>query len=197
MSSQLTVILGGGAGMVLARQAEFVRAFVRPRGLDTAATPLLADGIEHLPQDARGLAVQRPTTSLAALALRVLLGLQRMPGTRRLFLDEREVRRDANLKENRRRRRAEAFARKAEQRAEKAARAGSVLVKILFLVRHYAYLRLFESSIAGLAERGHEVHLAAHREEAMGGRQLAEAIAARYPGVTLGTAPARARRCMA
>jgi hypothetical protein len=56
-------------------------------------------------------------------------------------------------------------------------------VKILFLVRHYAYLRLFESSIAALAERGHQVHLAAHREEAMGGRKLAEDIAARYTGV--------------
>ena len=64
-------------------------------------------------------------------------------------------------------------------------------MKILFLARHYSYLRLFESSVAGLAERGHEVHLAAHREESMGGRQMVEALAAKYPGVTLGNAPAR------
>ena len=44
---QLTVILGGGAGIVLTRQAEFVRAFVRPRGIDMPATPILADAIEH------------------------------------------------------------------------------------------------------------------------------------------------------
>ena len=65
-------------------------------------------------------------------------------------------------------------------------------MKILFLARHYSYLRLFESAIAGLAARGHEVHLAAHRGETMGGRQMVEALAARYPGVTLGTAPGRA-----
>ena len=50
-------------------------------------------------------------------------GFSARPAYGALFLDEREVRRDAGLKENRRRRRAEAFARKAEQRAEKAARA--------------------------------------------------------------------------
>ena len=65
-------------------------------------------------------------------------------------------------------------------------------MRILFLARHYSYLRLFESAIAGLAERGHQVHLAAHRGETMGGRQMVEALAARYPGVTLGTAPGRA-----
>ncbi|MBM3817914.1 MAG: hypothetical protein FJW14_02680 [Acidimicrobiia bacterium] len=65
-------------------------------------------------------------------------------------------------------------------------------MKILFFARHYSYLRLFESAIAGLAERGHQVHLAAHREERMGGRRMVEALAARYPGlVTLGSAPAR------
>jgi hypothetical protein len=63
---QLTVILGGGVGMVLARQAEFVRAFVRPRGLDKAATPILAEAIEHLPEDARGLSVPRTTPTVAA-----------------------------------------------------------------------------------------------------------------------------------
>ena len=65
-------------------------------------------------------------------------------------------------------------------------------MRILFLARHYSYLRLFESAIAGLAERGHELHLVAHREETMGGRQMVEALAARYPGVTLGTVPGRA-----
>ena len=120
---QLTAILDGGAAAVLARQAEFVRAFVRPRGLDLPATPILADAIERLPGDAQGLREARTPSTVASVALRTLLLLQRLPGTRGLFLDEREVRRDRNLLDNRRRRRAEAFARKAEQRAEKAARA--------------------------------------------------------------------------
>ena len=39
-------------------------------------------------------------------------------------------------------------------------------MRVLFFARHYAYLRLFESAIAELARRGHEVHLSADREEA-------------------------------
>jgi len=64
-------------------------------------------------------------------------------------------------------------------------------VKILFLARHFSYLRNFESAIITLAERGHQMHLAAEREETLGGREMVERIAARYPGVTLGTYPTR------
>jgi hypothetical protein len=65
-------------------------------------------------------------------------------------------------------------------------------MKILFFARHFSYLRLFESAVAGLAERGHEIHLAADREEALGGRQMVERLAQRYPNITIGTAPGRA-----
>jgi hypothetical protein len=64
-------------------------------------------------------------------------------------------------------------------------------VKILFIARHYSYLRLFESAIEGLAAAGHTITLAADREEAMGGRQMVERIAARYPNVTLADVPNR------
>src|SRR5262249_33198542 len=64
-------------------------------------------------------------------------------------------------------------------------------VKILFIARHYSYLRLFESAIAALAARGHEIVLAADREEALGGRGMVERIAAAYPNVTLTEAPGR------
>ena len=64
-------------------------------------------------------------------------------------------------------------------------------MKILVIARHYSYLRLFESAIEGLAARGHELTLAADREEAMGGRQMVERIAARYPNVTLADVPNR------
>ena len=65
-------------------------------------------------------------------------------------------------------------------------------MKILFFARHYSYLRLFESAIAELASRGHELHLVADREEAMGGRGMVERLAERHAGITLGATPGRA-----
>ena len=64
-------------------------------------------------------------------------------------------------------------------------------MKILFIARHYSYLRLFESAIAELARRGHTLTLAADREEALGGRQMVERLAAAHPSVTLADAPGR------
>lgn len=63
-------------------------------------------------------------------------------------------------------------------------------MNILFIARHFTYFRNFESVIAALAGRGHRVHLAADREEALGGRELADRLAAQYPGqVTVGFTP--------
>jgi hypothetical protein len=63
-------------------------------------------------------------------------------------------------------------------------------VRILFVARHFTYFRNFEAAVALLAERGHDIHLAADREEALGGRELVERLAARYPGrVSIGFAP--------
>jgi hypothetical protein len=61
---------------------------------------------------------------------------------------------------------------------------------ILFIARHFTYFRNFESVVAALAERGHIVHLAADREEAQGGREMVEALAAQFPGrVRVGFTP--------
>ena len=61
---------------------------------------------------------------------------------------------------------------------------------VLFVARHFTYFRNFESVVAALADRGHRVHLAADREEALGGRELVNRLAARFPGrVTVGFAP--------
>ncbi len=65
-------------------------------------------------------------------------------------------------------------------------------MKILFFMRHYTYVRLFESAITELARRGHQLHLSADREESIGGRPLAERLAEQYPTITLGTTPVRA-----
>ena len=64
-------------------------------------------------------------------------------------------------------------------------------MKVLFIARHYSYLRLFESAIVELAKRGHTITLAADREEQMGGRRMVEQIAASYPNVSLADAPGR------
>ena len=59
-------------------------------------------------------------------------------------------------------------------------------MRILFLARHFSYLRNFESAIALMAERGHQVHLAADKEESIGGRQMMERLAATYANITIG-----------
>jgi hypothetical protein len=64
-------------------------------------------------------------------------------------------------------------------------------MKVLFLARHFSYLRNFESAIRELAVRGHVIHLSADREETLGGRAMVERIAADHPNVTVGATPAR------
>ncbi len=64
-------------------------------------------------------------------------------------------------------------------------------MKILFLVRHYGYLRNYESVIIDLAARGHQVHIAADREEALGGKELVQRLVEREANVTYGWTPDR------
>jgi len=64
-------------------------------------------------------------------------------------------------------------------------------MKILFLARHFSYLRLFESAVVELARRGHTIHLSADREESLGGARMVERIASQYPNVTVGWTPGR------
>ena len=63
-------------------------------------------------------------------------------------------------------------------------------MKCLFIARHFTYFRNFDSVITLLAERGHSLHLAADGEEALGGRELVDRMAARFPGrITVGFTP--------
>ncbi len=64
-------------------------------------------------------------------------------------------------------------------------------MKVLFVARHFTYFRNFESVIRLLAERGHQVHLAAERDESLGGTVLVERLCRDWPGVTSGEAPGR------
>ncbi len=64
-------------------------------------------------------------------------------------------------------------------------------MKILFVARHFTYFRNFESVIRELAARGHQLHLAAEREEQLGGRALVDRLAAELPNVTVAFTPPR------
>jgi hypothetical protein len=55
-------------------------------------------------------------------------------------------------------------------------------MKVLFAALHLAYYRNFDSVVRSLAEAGHEVHLTGDEPEGMGGQQLAERLAAEFPG---------------
>jgi len=64
-------------------------------------------------------------------------------------------------------------------------------VKILVCARHFGYLRNFEAALVVLAERGHQLHLAADRKESAGGLAMVQRLADRYPQVTVGWTPKR------
>ena len=63
--------------------------------------------------------------------------------------------------------------------------------KVLFIARHFTYFRNYESVIATLATRGHSLHLAAERQEDLGGQQMVERLSLQYPGVSHGRIPDR------
>jgi hypothetical protein len=64
-------------------------------------------------------------------------------------------------------------------------------MRILFIARHFTYFRNYESVIAELARRGHQLHLAAEREEDLGGREMVERLVREHGGVSLGWVPGR------
>ena len=83
-------MLQGPPAAVMQRQQEFVRAFVRPRGLDVSATSVMADALESL---ATAGAVEGPRSARLAgtLGFAALRAIARIPAGRRLLLDEREI----------------------------------------------------------------------------------------------------------
>ncbi|MBM3777176.1 MAG: hypothetical protein FJW23_02910 [Acidimicrobiia bacterium] len=62
-------------------------------------------------------------------------------------------------------------------------------MRVLFCARHFGAFRNYETLIAELAGRGHDIHLAADVEDVLGGQALVERLAASLPGVTWGMAP--------
>ena len=65
-------------------------------------------------------------------------------------------------------------------------------MKVVFIARHSRTSATTSRWWSGLAARGHAVHLAAEREEELGGRELVERVAAAHPQeVTVGSTPIR------
>ena len=62
-------------------------------------------------------------------------------------------------------------------------------MKVLFTALHFANLRIFESVIREMADRGHAVVLVADERETFGGQGLVEALAREHPNVTWKWAP--------
>jgi hypothetical protein len=66
-------------------------------------------------------------------------------------------------------------------------------MKILFLTRHFGYIRHYESTVQALTADGHTVHIAADREEALGAREMVERWTRENPSITCGWTPDRER----
>jgi hypothetical protein len=88
--TQLSSVLAATTRDILSRQREFVRAFVRPLGLDVSATSALADAVEQL-GGMRPQHTARTPAAIARFGLMTLRALERMPSGRKLLLNRREI----------------------------------------------------------------------------------------------------------
>jgi len=89
-AEQLATMLQAPPAAVMRRQQEFVRTFVRPRGMDVSATRVMADALESL-VTAGPIEGPRSAPRVGKVGLAALRAIERMPAGRRLLLDEREV----------------------------------------------------------------------------------------------------------
>jgi len=87
---QLAAMLAGPPPQTMTRQEDFVRSFVRPRGLDVSATSAMADALETLAEKGP-VETHRPASMTGRIGFAALRALDRVPVGRRLLLDEREM----------------------------------------------------------------------------------------------------------
>jgi len=121
--AQLAAFIDGPPSELLERQRRFVKAFVRPLGLETAATDIVADRLEEIAAGPSAVKA-RASSVIGRWGLRALTKVERHPRWRYWLMDEREAVTAARLEEKLRLRE-EALARKQKQREEKARRAAS------------------------------------------------------------------------
>jgi len=89
-AGQLASILAGDREDILRRQRDFVRAFVRPLGLDVPATTIMADAVEQLGTLRPQQSATAPSAA-ARLGLMTLRAVERIPSGRKLLLNKREI----------------------------------------------------------------------------------------------------------
>ena len=121
--AQLASFIDGPPPELLERQRRFVKAFVRPHGLMTAATNIVADRLEELSAGPSAVKA-RGSSVIGRWGLRALTRIEQHPRWRYWLMDERETATAARIDEKLRLRE-EALARKQKQREEKARRAAS------------------------------------------------------------------------
>jgi len=114
---QLADMIGGPPARVVEQQSRFVRAFVRPHGLDTPATGIMADALEQLAASVPTTAVRAPS-AFGRFGLRKIAALEHHPRWRSLLLDEREAEVDGRWQEKERLHEEE-MAGKRQRRAER------------------------------------------------------------------------------
>jgi hypothetical protein len=102
-AGQLASMIDGPPPDVIDRQRRFVEAFVRPHGLDVAATDIVVDKLEEI-GSRRSSVVPRRSTAIGRRGLRQLAAWERDPRWHPWFLDERETARDASILERRQQR---------------------------------------------------------------------------------------------
>jgi len=93
---QLASVLAGPPPPILRRQRNFVRDFIRPRGMDVPATSVVADGLEQIARAPR-TAAPAGATAFGRLGWLQLQRLERSARWRHLVLDERELVREARV----------------------------------------------------------------------------------------------------
>jgi hypothetical protein len=91
---QLAGVLAGPSEDLLLRQRRFVRAFLRPRGMDVPATHVVADALERLPATPRSRAATSPS-AIGKFGWLQIQRLERNPRWRHMLMDEREIARDS------------------------------------------------------------------------------------------------------
>lgn len=93
---QLATVLAAPPASLLCRQHNFVRDFIRPRGMEIPATTLVADGLERIARTLRAAAPAGPT-AFGRLGWQQLQRLERSARWRHLVLDERELVREERV----------------------------------------------------------------------------------------------------
>src|SRR5882672_11266283 len=83
---QLAAILAGPPASIMQRQQDFVRSFVRPRGLTVPATGVMADALESLAA-AGPSEPSQAASAIGRIGFATLRALERVPAARRLLLD--------------------------------------------------------------------------------------------------------------